>query len=85
MIFSTSCTLLESSYISPIDVWEARWIKNFLLVPLKVHASIPKTPITALAMVVLPMSGSPYNTTTGATPLSLQVSESANSLLFLQK
>ena len=85
MILSTSWILLELSYISPSDVWEARWIKYYLFVPLKAHASIPNTLIAALAMVVLPTSGSPYNTITGAPPLSLQVSESTNSLLLLQK
>ena len=75
MILSTSWTLLELSYISPSDVWEARWIKYYLFVSLKVHAS----------MVVLPTSGSPHNTIIGAPPLSLQVPESTNSLLLLQK
>ena len=39
-------------------------------IPLKLQASIPSKLMAALAMVVLPTSGSPYNITTGAPPFS---------------
>jgi len=39
-------------------------MKNSCHISLKLQASIPRTFMSALAMIVLPMSGSPYNTTT---------------------